>query len=82
MERMKYFKCEGVVISSYNLEMATNIYKLACWSYTDEIDIVEISKYEALGLLVESLVNNDVLMDAVAIKTMFDDARNEIVTFY
>ena len=83
VERMKYFKCNhtSVVVSSCNLEMATIICELACLCDSDELDIVEISSYEALGLFVESLADNNVFIDAVAIKGMFDNIRNEIVIF-
>ena len=79
---MRYYKFDnGIVISAYNQVFAKDIYNQVCFDPIEDEDIEEVSKYEALGLFAESLSNNEVDMDSVAILYMFEDTRNEILLF-
>ena len=79
---MRYFKFDnGIVISAYNQNFAKGIYNQVCFNEFEDGDIEEVSKYEALGLFVESLSSNEVDMDSVAIQYFFEDTRNEILLF-
>ena len=79
---MRYYKFDnGIVISAYNENFAKGIYNQVCMNEFEDDDIEEVSKYEALGLFAESLSNNEVDMDSVAILYMFEDTRNEILLF-
>lgn len=83
MTNMKYFKVEntGMVISAKNLKMAKLICEMTYFDDTTNFDIVEITKEEALGLFVESLVTYGIEVDVGAIHYMFEDTENEILTF-
>ena len=76
---MKYFEMDDCIVAAYKVEDAKDIYIRSCNAPVDEADIVEISRYEALGKFTESMAKNETFLDGHGLLQFFSSTKNEIL---